>query len=294
MPSIRIGCVQYLNTLPLIEGLRTWRDVEIIPAVPSKLIGLLLDGHVDIALASVFDCATAPEPVTLIPAGMIGSSGPTLTVRLYAQTPLDQITQLSVDSDSHTSRALAEVLLYKLLERRVEVVDFAASTSPSPAHAPVAPTWPQALLLIGDKVVTAAPPSGLYPHQLDLGAAWKQLTGLPFVYATWMCRSFDAQSPKIHLAAAMLDRQRRHNATRLDWLVSARASEKHWPTDLAQTYVGTYLKYDLREPEREAITKFLSWSADLGLCPRTQPTWLNTNTSDANAIESSKTNWTSP
>ena len=45
-----------------------------------------------------------------------------------------------------------------------------------------------ARLLIGDKVVTDAPPTDRYPHQMDLGEAWKDLTGLPFVYAMWMCR----------------------------------------------------------------------------------------------------------
>src|SRR5665213_4630797 len=44
-----------------------------------------------------------------------------------------------------------------------------------------------ARLLIGDKVVCDEP-AGL-PHQLDLGGAWKDLTGLPFVFAAWMARA---------------------------------------------------------------------------------------------------------
>ena len=51
MSPIRIGCVQYLNTLPLIEGLRAWKDCVLETAVPSRLIGMLLDGRVDVALA---------------------------------------------------------------------------------------------------------------------------------------------------------------------------------------------------------------------------------------------------
>ena len=42
MERVRIGCVKYLNTLPLIEGLASWRDAEIISAVPSRLIDMLL------------------------------------------------------------------------------------------------------------------------------------------------------------------------------------------------------------------------------------------------------------
>ena len=43
-----------------------------------------------------------------------------------------------------------------------------------------------ACLLIGDKVVCNAPQA--HPHELDLAEAWKQWTGLPFVFATWMTR----------------------------------------------------------------------------------------------------------
>ena len=45
----------------------------------------------------------------------------------------------------------------------------------------------RARLLIGDKVVCEEP-RGL-PYQLDLGEAWKELTGLPFVFAAWMARA---------------------------------------------------------------------------------------------------------
>ena len=51
----------------------------------------------------------------------------------------------------------------------------------------------QSVLLIGDKVVTDAPPEERYPYQMDLGAAWKELTGLPFVYAVWSVPDSDAQ-----------------------------------------------------------------------------------------------------
>ena len=294
MSPIRIGCVQYLNTLPLIEGLRAWNDCAVETAVPSRLIGMLLDGRVDVALASVIDCAKTAgggaARVTLLPAGMIGCDGPTLTVRLFSQVPIDRIERVCVDTDSHTSAALVQVIMQRMFARRVRVVDFDArermvvtsemtreSASGGPPPDPLPPggggEWPEAVLLIGDKVVTDAPPASMYPHQLDLGEAWKKLTGLPFVYAVWMCRAGEENTPLVQTAAAMLDRQRRHNHTRLDWVVASRASEKHWPEDLAAKYVGAYLKYDVGEAEREAVAKFLRWSAELGLCEKAEPRW---------------------
>ncbi len=135
--------------------------------------------------------------------------------------------------------------------------------------------WPESILLIGDKVVTDPPPAERYPHQLDLGQAWKELTGLPFVYAVWMCREADIDSSGVQAAAAILDRQRRHNATRLDWIISARAEERAWPADLARRYVGDLLRYDIGSREREAVERFLAEAAELGLAPRTDARWAD-------------------
>lgn len=282
MLPVRIGCVQYLNTLPLIEGLRTWKDCTLTTAVPSKLFGMLTRGEVDVALASVIDAASlaAPAsggtgvspvsapPVSLLPVGMIGCDGPTLTVRLFSRTPIESLERVSVDRDSHTSIALLHVIMHRKYRRRIVAQEFEA-------HEHVG--WPDAVLLIGDKVVTDAPPDGDgpngYRYQLDLGAAWKELTGLPFVYAVWMCRVGEERSRAVSAAAIMLDRARRRNAMRLDWLVARRAGEKHWPVDLAGKYLGEYLRFGVDEPEREAVIKFLRWANGLGLCPFPGARW---------------------
>ena len=134
--------------------------------------------------------------------------------------------------------------------------------------------WPQTVLLIGDKVVTDAPPASRYPFQMDLGEAWKKLTGLPFVYAMWMCRGDRAADPAILRAAALLDRQRRHNRTRLDWIVSSAAAEHRWPEELAAKYLGSLLRYEVGEREREAVEKFLNMAAEEGLVERTSARWV--------------------
>jgi chorismate dehydratase len=284
MNPVRIGCVKYLNTLPLVQGLGAWRDATLVSAVPSRLIDLLMDDGpegVDVALCSVIDAARAPRPVTLLPVGMIGCDGPTLTVRLFADRPVDDIDRLWADTDSHTSVALARVILHARSGGAgglVPVSDFdardrASAGAPAGEHFPERAGWPPAVLLIGDKVVTDAPPKDLYPVELDLGEAWHAMTGLPFVYALWMCRAGEESRPEIRAAAAVLDRARRHNATRADWLVGSSAPERRWPEALASTYLGELLRYDVGDREREAVGEFLRRAADLGLAPRVEPAW---------------------
>lgn len=278
--TVRIGCVKYLNTLPLVQGLSTWQGASVVSAVPSRLIDMLLsDGEegIDLGLVSLIDYARSAEPLLLIPAGMIGCDGPTLTVRLYSGVLLEQVTRVHADTDSHTSAALARIILARRYGlANVPIVDFDARERIAPGHD--SEEWPQTLLLIGDKVVTDSPPADRYPHQLDLGQAWKDLTGLPFVYATWMCREAaweagDDRAMRIRTAAAVLDRARRHNQTRADWLVGAGAGPRGWPEDLARRYIGEHLRYEVGPREREAVGRFLSESADLGLAPRREVRW---------------------
>lgn len=284
MDPVRIACVRYLNTAPLVEGLDKLEGVTLIPTVPSRIADAVASGDADVGLVSIVDAVLCRTPLALLPVGMIGCDGPTHTVRLFSAVPLGSMTTLHADTDSHTSVVLARVLLKQMHGVAPEVVAFdarervehrAASSMPVGASRTLEEAWPESVLLIGDKVVTDHPPEGRYPHQLDLGEAWKQLTGLPFVYAMWMCRQADLQNPRLALAAEVLDRQRRHNATRLDWIVAKRAPDARWPVDVASRYVRELLHYTVGEREREAISKFLSLAHEQGLVPKANLAWAD-------------------
>lgn len=262
---VRIGCVSYLNTRPLVEGIESLEGVELAPTVPSKLIGSLVGGDVDLGLVSVVDAVRAPEALSILPVGMIGSDGPTLTVRLFSDRPIAEVARIHADTDSHTSVELCRLLMRELHGVEVELVPYNARERMPLARAadaegvderPDPDRWPEAMLLIGDKVVTDSPPAVRYPHQLDLGEAWREMTGLPFVYAAWMCLAERSADRSVQTAAALLDRQRRHNSSRLDWIASRSARAHRWPADLARTYLGESLVYDLDERALAGLGRF--------------------------------------
>ncbi len=285
MKPIRVACVEYLNTVPLIEGLEKLDGLTLERAAPSRIVDMLTSGtpslrggsgRADIGLVSLIDAARAPAPLTLLPVGMIGCDGPTMTVRIFSRTPLEDVRRLCADTDSHTSVALAQLLLEKLYGNRVEVVDYDAREDVVVGMATQERGAPEAMLLIGDKVVTLAPGLEDYPHQLDLGEAWKALTGLPFVYAVWMCRAGEERDPSILAAAAAIDRARRHNAMRLGWIVSKRAADLRWPAALAERYIGDLLRFEVGPRERDAAQRFLDMCAEAGLAPRATLRWADT------------------
>jgi chorismate dehydratase len=284
MEPIRVACVRYLNTAPLIEGLEKVQGLELVPAVPSVIADMVRRGDADVGLCSVVDCVGLPGEtgpgLLLVPAGMIGCDGPTLTVRVFSSVPFEQVTTLHADTDSHTSVILAQVVLAKRFGVRPRVIGFDARErmpleggAVGGAGASVEESWPETVLLIGDKVVTDCPPASRYPHQLDLGEQWKALTGLPFAYAVWMCRAEDAGSQKVKTAAALLDRHRRYNQTRLDWVIARRQPASRWPLEEAQRYLGELLRYEVGERERAAVVDFLGEARRMGLVAEREPEW---------------------
>jgi chorismate dehydratase len=129
---------------------------------------------------------------------------------------------------------------------------------------------PEAMLLIGDKVVTNSPPAVRYPHQLDLGAAWVDHTGLPFVFAMWMADA-DTDPALLASAAAILDCQRRHNSERTDWIIHHRAKPRHWPGDLAGDYLKSHITYEFNESRLAGLNLFYDKALEHGLIRVRQP-----------------------
>jgi chorismate dehydratase len=239
VPKVRVAAVSFLNTKPLIYGLGS--EVELKLAVPSELLDLLRLGHAEVALLPVADIPKVPGAQILAAAGGIGSDGETHTVRIFSDRPIDEITTLKCDTDSHTSVQLARIILRERfgVEPRIEPLDRG-----------MPPAGP--CLLIGDKVIAEAPPA--MPVQIDLGSEWKALTGLPFVFAAWTAAGGNAGAA----IAARLARARQEGLAHVDEIVAEFAAARGWPPALLKKYYTEYLKYEIGPRELSAINLF--WS----------------------------------
>ncbi len=254
----RVGCVSYLNAKPLIAGLDDEPGIEVRTDVPARLLADLESGDVDVALCPIIDFFSSAHELALVPVGAIGCEGPTLTVRLYSQVPIDQITTIHADTDSHTSVVLVQVLLAKLFHIRPQIIDYEAREQTAQGRIDVSP---QAMLLIGDKVVTGSPLAVQYPYQMDLGEGWHELTGLPFVFAMWMTR---AQTMLGDLPAQLAARLKANLPQRL--LIAERYAKQHgWPSDLAEHYLIDVLRYTVGSRELEAIARFGDLAREIGI-----------------------------
>ncbi len=253
-----VAAVSFLNARPLIDGLELDPSISLVTGVPSRLLEILTTARARIALCPVIDFQMADGDLCVVPEGAIGSDGPTHTVRVFSRLPIQDLDRVYTDGDSHTSVALLEVVLDALHGRRPELFALGERRSDDS-------DLPEAVLLIGDKVVHGEPDRGLYPYQLDLGEAWKQLTGLPFVFATWLARAGEdlGELPE------KLRRCRERNSRRIPEIVSAHADG--WPPELATRYLGQILRYELGERELKAIELFWSRCHDLGIIKTLRP-----------------------
>jgi len=242
----------------LIEGLDDPGVAVVSRDVPSRLLDGLVSGETDIALCPVIDYYRTDVPLDIVPVGGISSCGHTLTVRLCSRIPVNKISVIHVDSDSHTSVALLRVLMDRMYGLRPRLAEYDAAAGGDPS---------EAVLLIGDKVITKAPNDRTYPHQLDLGEAWSFLTGLPFVFAVWMARR-DADLGEL---PRILEDQLRRNLHRLDNIADQHAPSHNWPGDLAREYLGQIMSYGVGPAELEAIERFAAEARRLGIIRRLRP-----------------------
>lgn len=262
--EIRIGVVPFLNAAPLIDGISSIEGIELIPKVPSELIATLERGEVDVALASSIDYQRSSVELGILPVGVLSSDGHTMTVQLCSRCPIQDVHKVYCDSDSHTSVALLQIVLKNLYGATPEIVptnfrEMGECDS----------DWPDTVLLIGDKVITSHYESQ-YAHTLDLGHAWKEQTGLPFVFATWLCRR-DFPTAQIRKLSMALQRQLAFNQHRIEQIVSSHAPKRGWDTSIATDYVTKHIQYRFKDVHVESLNLFYSLAMSVGILQIAHP-----------------------
>jgi chorismate dehydratase len=239
--GFRLGVVSYLNAKPLIAGLDADPAVQLIFDVPARLPDLLDAGGCDCALVPIVDLVARGRNWRIVSDSCIGCDGETFTVRVFSRVPPEQMSTLHVDGDSHTSIVLARIIWQELFGRSLTITPFRGNESLDEC---------EGVLLIGDKVVN----QNLIEHdiQTDLGAAWKTLTSLPFVFAVW------AAPPHVSLGdlPARLSRARDRGVETAALIAEDFGPGLGWPVALARRYLTGRLKFHLGEPQREGMRRF--------------------------------------
>jgi chorismate dehydratase len=251
LDPFRVGSVPYLNAVPLTRGL----EDQIIYATPAKLAEMLQRAELDAALVSVTE-VLFNDRYDVLDGIAVASLGEVKSVLLAHRRPVAEATQIFCDTASLASIHLLRVLLAEQGLRP----EFKPLTSYDAA------LMPDFALLIGDPAIDflRAP----HPHQIwDLGAAWFELTRLPFVYAMWaLRRGIDHQALRRHLREA-----KDFGLETLDYIVCDRTE---YDFDFRKDYLGWHIHYHLGVDEKRGLARFMNLLRKHGLEPVYEPRFV--------------------
>jgi chorismate dehydratase len=238
--KIRVGAVSYLNTKPLLFGIQrspVLDEIELVIDYPSRIADMLVKDEIDMGLVPV---AVIPQLRDYHINGdyCIGSNGPVASVCLFSEVPLEEVSTVLLDYQSRTSVQLARVLLREYWKRDPLLLD-------------AGPDFREQIrgttagVVIGDRALQQRKIS---PFVYDLGEGWRDLTGLPFVFAAWISNKLLAPSFMGKFNAAM--------KIGLDRIEEVIDENPYAVFDLRE-YFTRHLDYRLDGEKRRGLDRFL-------------------------------------
>ena len=238
----RIGAVSYLNTRPLLLGLAQEgfkNRIDLVKSYPAKIAQELLAGQIDIGLVPVAIIPQLTHP-HIISNYVIGTNGAVASVALFSQVPIDEIKSIYLDYQSRTSVQLLKILLAQFWKKEVE---FLAATEGYIDQI----SGTTAGLIIGDRALDNL---NKFPYMYDLGLAWKQHTGLPFVFAAWV-----ANQPIPAEFMAAFDAANGYGLAHLDEVIALIPAQEQ-VYDLHKYYTEN-ISYVYDEEMKQGLERFL-------------------------------------
>lgn len=251
LAPFRVGSVRFLNAAPLVRGI----EDEIILDTPAGLAEKLRKDELDAGLVSTTE-VLLNDRYDVLDSIAIASLGEVQSVFLAYRGPLEKATEVFCDTASLTSVNLLRVLLAErgLKPEFKPLPDYASA--PERDH----------VLLIGDAALDflRAP----HDHEiLDLGAAWYELTSLPFVYAVWALRR--------GVENAQLRRQLRETRDfGLETLDNIIRDRTEYDYDFRKDYLGWHIHYHLGTDEKRGIARFIELLRKHGIGPVYEPKFV--------------------
>ncbi|HEX6431829.1 MAG TPA: menaquinone biosynthesis protein [Niastella sp.] len=242
MNKIKVGIVNYLNTKPLIFGIQHSPVAEkllLIEDYPANVAQMLKEGSIDVGLVPV---AVIPhlQEHHIITDFCIGCTGPVASVAVFSEVPINNIEKVLLDYQSRTSVALAKVLLRKYWQIEPELID-----TKSDYRGAIKGTT--AGIVIGDRALEQRKVS---PYIYDLGEAWIDFTGLPFVFAAWV-----SNKP---LPVDFITEFNSANKKGLENIDKVVAGIPYNVFDLHKYYTE-HISYELTPAKRKGLDQFLSF-----------------------------------
>lgn len=238
--KIKVGAVSYLNTKPLLYGIgrsELVNDIELTLEYPSELARKLKSNEIDIALLPVAAMQTI-ENARIVSDYGIAAEGNVASVCIFSHVPMEEIKTVYLDYQSRTSVRLAQLLLAKHWKKDVEFKQ-------APENYIEYINGTTAGVIIGDRALKQLTN---FEYIYDLAEAWKDFTGLPFVFAAWIANK--------ELPADFLAKFNKANAKGLSHIDEV-VAENPFPYFDLKKYYTEHIHYKIDEQKKKGLELFL-------------------------------------
>lgn len=261
--KLRLAAVGYLNARPLWEPLLEApfaEHIDLTTALPSEVARRVAEEEADLGLVPVAALASLGG-AALVPGIGIAARGAVESVLLVSQSPLAQVQQLALDASSRTSAVLARLVVRHQARRSppAHVMPPAKALSAARSDERVA------ALIIGDPALAVR---GEFAHVVDLAAAWRDWTGLPFVFAAWGGRAGTNLKGRMHLLGEAM----RLGLARRSTIAAAHSAATGLSREALTTYLTDRIAYELGEDDHRGLARFFREAHAAKLLPATAVT----------------------
>jgi chorismate dehydratase len=213
--------------------------MELIEEYPARIATMLLNNEIDVGLVPVAIIPYLGE-YHIISNYCIGAEGPVASVCIFSNVPIQEVEKVLLDYQSKTSVALAKILLKHYWKLNVEVEDAKEDFRDDIKGTTAA-------VVIGDRAFEQRKQS---PYVYDLAEAWIEMTGLPFVFATWIANKKLPEDFKASFNAG-----NEVGLNNIDKVIAENYCGKY---DL-DTYFRQNISYQLTAKKMQGLNKFLEF-----------------------------------
>lgn len=265
---LTLGHIKYSNCIPVHGRFLECgppSDVEMIHGVPGELNHMLESGQIDVAPASCIEYPRHADRYRILPDLSISARGPVRTIQLLSRTDMDEMRdgiRLAIPTASATSVVLLKIIMRQHLGIRPDYFWFEQEAADG------IPESATAALFIGDvaRRELVRKPAGGRMHAYDLGSAWFDWTGLPFVFALWQASAGRDRDEELRSLARELVRSREWSHERLPQLADRHAASFGWSAGELLDYWRS-LEYGWSDDLAAGLGEFYRRAADLGEIP---------------------------
>lgn len=258
-----IGKISYTNSWPVFHNFHPSSlnyPAEMVTEVPAVLNQGMSQGRIHVGALSSFAYAEASDRLLLLPNLSVSSDGPVRSIMLFSRVPLEEAANgiIALTNTSATSVNLLKIMMEKAYGGKPQYITADPDLDEMMEIA-------DACLLIGDHAIRASWQDQGYIIT-DLGALWKEWTGLGMTFAVWAVNrdaAYDKHEAIVEIANSFA-------VSKAEGLRDLAPIVQEARTVIGGTEAYWYgyfrnLCYDFGERQQEGLNLYFRYAYEMGL-----------------------------